>query len=184
MPLYYERTYYLSSFASPAQVVGVMSVGLLAGYDIALSYGALPSLLISGLPTYRLVVAWDNLHTKSEKFSRPIIIASLLAFIRATFRASTLPGIAYTPFGLSRRTQLALASISILAVWPLKLYSFDPLVWRLRGARTEVEEGMNINEVVTLDDHGVQEDVRLFGKRTALKAGIFVTAFFLGVTAC
>lgn len=139
---------------------------------------------MSRLPTDRLLVAWDNLYTRSENLGRPLIIASIIAFIRAASQASALPGIASTPFGVKRRTQLVFASLSILAVLPLRLFSFDPLVWRLKAARNDVEEASNMGQTATLDDDGVREDMVAFNKRRALRAGLFGTAFFLGLTAC
>ncbi|KAG9039653.1 hypothetical protein FS837_000954 [Tulasnella sp. UAMH 9824] len=177
------KTSYLSTFVTSARLVGVLGVGIVAGYDISLAHSALPSLLTSGLPADRLVIAWDIIYNKSEAVGAPILVAALIAFLESAYRASVRKAVIYTPLGLTSGTQLALASFSILLAVPHTLFSVAPVVWRLKTAGKNVEEATAKGGMTYVDAVGIREDVDAFRKRTAVRAGLFTTAFVLGLTA-
>lgn len=177
------KSSYLSTFVTSARLVGVLGVGIVAGYDISLAHNALPSLLASGLPADRLVIVWDNIYTKSEAIGAPILIGSLIAFLEAAYRASVRKAVVYTPLGLTSGTQLVLASLPILVALPHTLFSVAPVVWRLKTASKNVEQATVRGGMAYVDAVGLREDVDAFRKRTAVRAGLFTVAFVLGLTA-
>ncbi|KAG9002901.1 hypothetical protein FRB90_011289 [Tulasnella sp. 427] len=177
------KTSYLSTFVTSARLVGVLGTGIVAGYDIALSQNAIPAILTSSLPADRLVIAWDNIYSKSEAFGAPVLVGSLLAFLEAAYRAAIRPSIIYTPLGLTSGTQLVLASFSILVAVPHTIFGVAPVVWRLKTASKNVEEATVRGGLAYVDAVGLREDVDAFRKRTAVRAGFFTVAFVLGLTA-
>ncbi|KAG8982547.1 hypothetical protein FRB90_006701 [Tulasnella sp. 427] len=174
---------FLTAFVSSARLVGVAGAGLIAGYDLGLSHSVIPALVNSSLPAERLAEAWNQVFNSGARFVIPVIVGSTVAFLEAAYRASIRPTQVQTIFGLTNGKQLVLAAFATFAALPYSAISITPVIYRLKGVNNDVETFKSKGEVAVVDGNAVRRDVEAWGKKNAVRAGLFAASFVLGLTA-
>ncbi|KAG8981482.1 hypothetical protein FRB94_008776 [Tulasnella sp. JGI-2019a] len=174
----------VGAVAPASQIFGVFGAGLLTGYSFSTSYSVNPVLLSSNLPTSKLVRLWDDLFEHGASFAKVMTPLSSAALFLAAYHRSHSHSFTPTVFGLHPSTQLTLSGALLMSGLPFTLlFIFPTSVYKLKERVAGMNQGKGSDKDMTASDKaGFRQELKMFGSRNAIRAGIWAVAFVLGLT--